>query len=55
MDTLFLRRALATIIFFLSEFSFTNIDDSQRTAGKGGGYLLNSSLPLPPASQTLRH
>ena len=26
-----------------------------RTAGGGGGYLLNSSLPLPPASQTLRH
>ena len=25
------------------------------TAGEGGGYLLNSSLPLPPASQTLRH
>ena len=25
-----------------------------RTAGEGGGYLLNSSLPLPPASQTLR-
>ena len=25
------------------------------TAGKGGGYLFNSSLPLPPASQTLRH
>ena len=25
------------------------------TAGQGGGYLFNSSLPLPPASQTLRH
>ena len=25
------------------------------TAGEGGGYLFNSSLPLPPASQTLRH
>ena len=23
--------------------------------GKGGGDLFNSSLPLPPASQTLRH
>ena len=38
--------------FFLSGFSFTNI---HRTAGEGGGYLLDSSLPLPPASQTLRH
>ena len=26
-----------------------------RTAREGGGYLFNSSLPLPPASQTLRH
>ena len=26
-----------------------------RTAGEGGGYLFNSSLPLPPASQTLRY
>ena len=25
------------------------------TAGKGGAYLFNSSLPLPPASQRLRH
>ena len=25
------------------------------TAGEGGGYLFNSSLPLPPASQRLRH
>ena len=23
--------------------------------GEGEGYLFNSSLPLPPASQTLRH
>ena len=26
-----------------------------RTAGEGGGYLFNSSLPLSPASETLRH
>ena len=26
-----------------------------RTAGKWGRYLVNSSLPLPPASQALRH
>ena len=25
------------------------------TAGEGGGYLFNSSLPLPPTSWTLRH
>ena len=38
--------------FFLSWFSFTNI---HRTAGEGGGYIFHSFLPLPPASQTLRH
>ena len=26
-----------------------------RTAGEGGGHFFNSSLLLPPASQTLRH
>ena len=26
-----------------------------RTAGEGGGSLFNSSVPLPPVSQTLRH
>ena len=40
--------------FFLSGFSFTNIQESQDCRGRGRA-LLNSSLPLPPASQTLRH
>ena len=31
--------------------TFTN----HRTAGEGGGHFFNSSLPLPPASETLRH
>ena len=35
---------------FLSK-PFTN----QKTAGEGGGHFFNSSLPLPPASQTFRH
>ena len=35
---------------FLSR-TFTN----HRTAGEGGGRFFNSSLPLPPASQALRH
>ena len=25
------------------------------TAGEGGGYVFNSSLPFPPASETLKH
>ena len=40
--------------FFLSGFSFTNIHESQDCRGRGG-HFFNSSLPLPPASQTLRH
>ena len=35
---------------FLSR-TFTN----HRTAGEGGGHFFNSSLPLPPASQAIRH
>ena len=31
--------------------TFTN----HRTAGEGGGHFFNSSLPLPTASQTLKH
>ena len=42
------------ILFFLSGFSFKYIHDSQDSRGRGG-YLDNSSLPLPPASQTLRN
>ena len=39
--------------FYLGFLSrpFTN----HRTAGEGGGHFFNSSLPLPPVSQTLRH
>ena len=43
---------------FLSGFFFTNIHKSLHSRGKGGGgrgYLFNSSLPLPLASQTFRH
>ena len=36
--------------FFFSR-TFTN----HRTGGEGGGHFFNASLPLPPASQTLRH
>ena len=45
------RKCLITAIFFLSKFSFTNIHEWE---GKGGGegHFFNSSLPLPPASQT---
>ena len=43
------------IFFFYLGFSFTSIHDSQGSWGRGRGYLFNSSLPLQPASQTLRY
>ena len=42
------------LFFFYLGFlwwTFTN----NRTAGEGVGHFFNSSLPLPPASQTPRH
>ena len=42
------RKAELAELSFLSGFSFTNIM-IHRTAGKGGGYLFISFLPLPPA------
>ena len=42
--------AMILLIFFLSFLSGTFM--IHRTAGKGGDYFFNSSLALPPASQT---
>ena len=44
---------LVCCFFYLGFLSrtFTN----HRTTGEGGGHFFNSSLPLPPASQTFRH
>ena len=39
--------------FYADFFSRTFMN--HRTAGEGGGHSLISSLPLPPASKTLRH
>ena len=47
-------RLICNIYFFYLGFvsrTFTNY----RTAREGGGHSISSSLPLPPASQTLRH
>ena len=48
------KNAVADGFFFYLGFvsrRFTN----HRTAREEGGHSINSSLPLPPASQTLRH
>ena len=44
----------STVCFFYLGF-LSRTFTVHRTAGEGGGHLFNSSLPLPPASQTLRH
>ena len=41
------------VFFFLSFLSWTFTIHNR--AGEGGEYLFNSSLPLPPTSQTHRH
>ena len=43
-----------TVFFLRFAFSFTNIQDSQDSRGRGS-LLFDSSLPLPPASQIVRH
>ena len=47
-------QSLCYNLFFLSGISFTNIHNTQDIRGKGR-LSLNSFLPLPPASQALRH
>ena len=44
----------AWIFFFCLGF-LSRTFTIHRTAGEEGGYLFNSSLPLPPVSQALRH
>ena len=43
----------ATLFFYLGYLLRTFM--IHRTVGEGEGYLINTSLQLPPASQTLRH
>ena len=42
-------------VFFFYLGFLSRIFTIHGTAGEGGGYVFNSSLPLPPASQRLRH
>ena len=48
------RREFHVNFFFYLD-SLSRIFTNHRTAGEGGGHFFNYSLPLPPASQTLRH
>ena len=47
------RNSPTISFFYLGFLSRTFMN--HRTPGKGEGHFINSSLPLPPASQTLRH
>ena len=42
-------------IFSIWVFFHEHSRINHRTAGEGEEYFFNSSLPLPPTSQTLRH
>ena len=51
-----MRRCFCFFFFFFFCVGFlSRTFTNHRTAGEGGWYFINSSLLLPPASQTLRH
>ena len=60
-ETEFYKRSCVTMMDCLKEYNLADLGFLSRTftihgtAGEGGGYLFNSSLPLPPASRALRH
>ena len=43
------------LVYLLYLVFFSRTFTNHMTPGEGGGHFFNSSLPLPPASQTLRH
>ena len=49
-----LSGVFVVVVFFYLGF-FSQLFTNHRTAGEEGGHFFNSSLPLPPVSQTLRH
>ena len=53
-DVKFINLPVFFVFFFYLGF-LSRTFTIHGTAGEGGGYLFNSSLPLPPASQALRH
>ena len=54
-----IKKICNSVVFFFFFFFYLGFLSRtftiHRTAGEGEGYLFNSSLPLPPASQILRH
>ena len=51
----FLNSFVSKKIFFFYLGFLSQPSTNHRTAGEGGGHFFNSSLPLPPTSQTLTH
>ena len=54
MQEIFVTPTRYLLLLLTHLFSFTNSHNSKNSTGRGC-YLFNSSLPLPPASQTLKH
>ena len=54
LKALFVLKIFKFFFFFYLGF-LSRTFTIHRTVGERGGYLFNSSLPVPPASQTLRH
>ena len=55
---LFLKTSTWTLLIYIFFFYLGFLSQTftiHGTAGEGGGYLFNPPLPLPPASQALRH
>ena len=46
---------IVVVVFFFYLGFLSRTLKNDRTAGEGGGHFFKSSLPLSPASQTLRH
>ena len=55
MNILFCKVSKFWNIFFFYLGFISRTFTNHRTAGKWAGYFFNSSVPLSPASQTLRH
>ena len=59
IDRKFEGKLTCAFLFFLFFFFYLGFLSRtftiHRTVGEGGRYVFNSSLPLPPISQTLRY
>ena len=55
MHYLLFAHSFSFFLFFFYQGFLSRPFTNYRTTGEGGGHFFNSSLTLPPASQTFRH